>query len=141
MQHTAITRYAGEYPSLSAFALTPAPAVADTEQIRFSAEAEIDRQAETDVEIHFKEPDSGVPVTLTYESDALRIRRGFTDMLFCPGKETAFLHHTGVGELSVTAFTEQIRRTCRDGKILLVLVYRMYTGGMVQKNEIRFRIG
>ena len=137
--HSAITRYEGRFPSLSAFLLCPAPHESDGESLQCSASGTL--QEEKDGFVLSYREEEGTPVRVEYRAGELKFARGLTQSLFSLGKTTVFSHHTGYGSLECTAYTTKLETVKRDGKTLLMLNYIAFISGMAQKNTMMWKLG
>lgn len=137
--HSSITRYAGEYPSLSAFLLSPAPSESDSESFSFSTEGRLVGKEEA-FTLSYREQD-GTAVTLVLREDgALLLRRGTTEASFSVKAVSSFLHKAELLELSITAYTVEISCKRRGESRLVTLVYYSHFSNIVQKNTMRWKL-
>ena len=139
LQRSAITRYAGEYPSLSAFLLSAAPTPSDSEQTSFRGEGEL-TQDEERLLLSYREEESGIRAALSLSDDTLTLTRGGATLCFERGKRTAFTYATAYGRLPTEAYTERIELVKKGSAYLITLVYTAVFSGIAQKNELRFKI-
>ena len=140
LQRSLILRYDGEYGSLSAFRLAPAPRVADRESGDIRGTGDIVLQGADDLTLSYKEEESGITVTVKKAGDRLTVTRGGAELFFVLGSVTSFSYRTAYGVLPTEAFTEQLSLQRKGKTALLTLVYTAVLGGMAQKNELRFKI-
>lgn len=139
LQHTStITRYGGEYPSLSAFLMRPTPEVTDSESFLTRAEGSFlgDKNA---FSATYKE-EEGESATLTLSGNTVRFTRGKTQAIFTRGATTAFSYVSAIGALPATVYTEGLDVKEKDGKLLLTVSYFMHVSDMVQKTTMRWKL-
>lgn len=139
LQRSAISRYAGEYSSLSAFFLSAAPVVSDKEETSFRGTGEL-TQTEGELSLSYREEESGVRCTLSLAHDEMTLTRGATALRFERGKRTAFTYATAYGHFPTEAYTERIEAAQKGNAHLITLVYTAVFSGIAQKNELRFKI-
>lgn len=140
LQRSLILRYAGEYKSLSVLRLSGALMEADRETSDARGKGEVTFSESGDVNLSYREAESGVTVSLKKEGDRLEIRRAGAELVFLRGEATSFLYRTAYGTLPTEAITEEISLIKKEHSALLTLVYTAVLGGMAQKNEMRFKI-
>lgn len=139
LQRSKITRYDGTFSSLSAFLLSPAPSVVDTESADGRGEGTLSL-ADDVFSLNYKEEESGIAVSLEREGDAVTVKRGGATLMFRMGKKTSFDYRTAYGVLPMEAYTEEVTLQEKGNIRLFTLVYTAVFGGMAQKNEMRFKI-
>ena len=139
LQRSAISRYRGEFASLSAFLLSAAPTIEDVEQSDFRGEGELTKNGEK-LCLTYREEESGIRCTLTLEDGTLTLMRGGATLNFMCGKRTTFTYATAYGRIPTEAYTERIELTKRGNAHLLSLTYTAVFSGIAQKNELRFKI-
>lgn len=139
LQRSAISRYAGEYSSLSAFLLSAAPALSDKEETSFRGTGELS-QTEGELSLSYREEESGMRCTLSLAHDVLTMTRGGATLRFERGKRTAFTYATAYGHFPTEAYTERIELAKKGNAHLITLVYTAVFSGIAQKNELRFKI-
>ena len=138
LQRSRITRFHGTFSSLSAFLLSPAPVVADTESADVRGEGTLSL-SEHGLFLTYKE-ESGITVSVEKTDNTLTVKRGGATLLFRMGERTAFDYVTAYGMLPMEAYTEELSLQEKGSTRLLTLVYTAVFGGMTQKNEMRFKI-
>ena len=134
-----ITRYAGDFASLSAFRLHPSPVIADREENEQSGGGEMQRKGDS-ISFFYVEQESHITVRVTVAKDEMTVTRGGAGLSFRTGTATTFSYRAAYGELPMEVYTEQISLREREGAMLLTLVYYAVLGDMAQKNEMRFKI-
>ena len=93
LQRSSILRYEGSYGSLSAFRLSPAPAVSDTETGDLRAKGELVYGNDT-LRLEYREEESGIRVLVEKAADSLTVKRGGALLTFRTGATTAFPYQT-----------------------------------------------
>lgn len=139
LQRSRITRYDGNFSSLSVFLLSSAPKVTDTETADACGEGTFSF-AEHSFSFRYKEEESGITVAVEKTGNSITVNRGGATLLFRMGEVTAFDYRTAYGVLRMEAYTEEVTLKEKGNTYLLTLVYIAAFGGMAQKNEIRFKI-
>lgn len=140
LQRSLISRYEGEYPSFSAFLLTPAPSLADRESTDARGVGEVSFGKGEDLSFSYRETESGIAVAVKKEGKTLHITRGGGVLRFVYGERTEFIYRTSYGALPTEAYCEEISLQKKGHLLLLTLVYTAVFGGMAQKNEMRFKV-
>ncbi len=136
-QSSLIERYEEAYGSFSAFMLRAAPLPADSERVEEEGTGELLSLSPFSISYRTAE---GRPVSLCLDGARLTIKRGFSEMVFEKGANTAFSYRTEYGTLEIKAFTDGITLKEKEGTFLLRLVYYALLGDMMQKNTLRFLI-
>ena len=139
IQYTSsIVRYAGDFPTLSAFLMCPSPKESDSESFLARAEGTLtgDKSA---FSLSYKEED-GSAANLSYNGEELLFKRGATASHFKSGSVTAFSHMTDMGALPMSAYTTRLDVLEREGMLLLTLSAYMHVSGMVQKTTMKWKI-
>ncbi|MBQ9736730.1 MAG: DUF1934 domain-containing protein [Clostridia bacterium] len=139
LQRSAISRYEGAFSSLSAFLLSAAPAISDSEEASFRGEGELSEH-EGELTLSYREEESGVRAALSLAGDTLTLTRGGAELCFVRGKRTAFTYVTTYGRLPTEAYTERVDCIKKGSAYLITLVYTAVFSGIAQKNELRFKI-
>ena len=142
-QHTLLSRYEGEYPSLSAFFMTPAPTVADTERVLTRGHGRLEQEGDELLLDYTEEhgEEGSIHATLRYvPKDGVTVRRGGGEMRLAVRRRTRFLYRVGLGSLDTEAYTESIEYVRRGKAGLLCVVYYALIGGVVTRTELRFKI-
>ena len=139
LQRSRITRYDGNFSSLSAFLLCPSPVSTDTETEETCGAGTLLLEADG-MTLTYREEESGVTVTVEQRSNSLTVTRSGAVLTFQVGARTLFDYRTAYGILSTEAYTESVTLKEKGNTRLITLVYTAVFGGMAQKNEMRFKI-
>ena len=135
---SSIVRYEGDFPSLSAFLMCPAPKENDSESFIARAEGEMSGD-KTALSLNYKEED-GTAASLSYDGEELIFRRGATASRFLRAKTSSFSHMTDLGAMPISAYTLRLDVMEREGMLLLTLSAYMHVSGMVQKTTMKWKI-
>ena len=139
VQHiSTITRFVGEYPSLSAFLMSASTVPSDSESVSTRAEGSFAGHADN-FSLSYKEQD-GTVARVSFDGDTLSFSRGGTFATFTRAKSTSFSYVSAIGALPATAYTVTLEVKEREGKLLLCVEYFMHLSNMVQKNTMRWKL-
>ncbi len=138
-QHSHITRFGGEFPSLAKFhASLSFPS--DEEDARAEGHGTVEKKKDGFFLSFTEEGKDGLSATLAYnESEkTLTIQRAGNLLSFVLGKETAFPYRFALGATSAEVYTRRLESKEKDGAFLLILEYDLCLGGIAQQNRILF---